>query len=163
MGLNTVGAQLGLQQMMELMKKMKNTTQRVVQKNPNQIPITSASRNGLHVIMLEKQMHASYLDAMAVVRHGKHPDLFINASHFGRCCTQRELKQHVLKPTPVVLDDCLIVIKIISKTKFPSSIRSVQLNSNPNPDFRRFIQQILEHQNPDKLAKPQSKTTFNSI
>ena len=35
------------------------------------------------------------------------PDLFINASHFGQCCTQRKLKQHVLKPTPIVLDDCL--------------------------------------------------------
>ncbi len=67
MGLKTVGAQLGLQQMMELKKKRKNTTERVVLK----VPITSASRNGMHVIMLEKQMHASYLDAMAVVRHGR--------------------------------------------------------------------------------------------
>ena len=53
--------------MMELMKKKENTTERVVLK----VPITSASRNGMHVIMLEKQMHASYLDAMAVVRHGR--------------------------------------------------------------------------------------------
>jgi len=45
---------------MELMKKMKNSTQRVVLK----IPITSVSGNGLHVILLEKQMHASYMDAM---------------------------------------------------------------------------------------------------
>ena len=67
MGLKTVGAQLGLQQMMELKKKRKNTTERVVLK----VPITSASKNGMHVIMLEKQMHASYLDAMAVVRHGR--------------------------------------------------------------------------------------------
>ncbi len=104
MGLNTVGAQLGLQQMMELMKKMKNSTHRVVLLK---ILITSASGNGLHVIMLEKQMHASYVDAMAVVRHGRHPDLFINAAHFGQYCTQREVKQPALKPTPSVLDDCL--------------------------------------------------------
>ncbi len=56
MGLNTVGAQLGLQQMMELVKKMKNSTERVDLLN---FLITSASGNGLHVIMLEKQMHAS--------------------------------------------------------------------------------------------------------
>ncbi len=48
--------------MMELVKKMKNSTQRVVLI----ILITSASGNALHV-MLEKQMHASYRDAMAVV------------------------------------------------------------------------------------------------
>ncbi|DBB13324.1 TPA: hypothetical protein ACH3X3_005058 [Trebouxia sp. C0006] len=67
MEVKLAGAQLGLQQMMELKKKRKNTTERVVLK----VPITSASRNGMHVIMLEKQMHASYLDAMAVVRHGR--------------------------------------------------------------------------------------------
>ena len=98
--------------MVEL-KKMKNSTQRVVLK----IPITStisASGNGLHVIMLEKQMHASYLDAMAVVRHGRHPDLFINASHIGQCCTQREVKQPALKPTCLVAPFCYSLGEVTS-------------------------------------------------
>lgn len=46
-GLNTLGAQMALQQMMELMKKTKNSTQRVVLLK---ILSTSAPGNGLHVV-----------------------------------------------------------------------------------------------------------------
>jgi len=51
-------------------------------------------------------MQATWMPC-AVVRHGRHPDLFINTSHFGQFCTQREVKQHAHKPTPIVLNDCL--------------------------------------------------------